>query len=346
MSDLRRHDDPCFRERIGAADGDSILVLGAYGVSNTGDEAILAGLLSLTGRERVTVISRDPAETSRMHHVRSVAIGRALPELLKHDVLVIGGGGLFSRHMGSFGRFIPLYGLLARRFGLRVSIEGVGIDSAPPSWVKCSLAWLAKRCVSLRVRDDASRALLDGERLVEVGPDLSAYMEPAAAPREFLGICEAAAGRPVVGLCLNGVDARVARRLLATIPSLVSGMPEVRFCFIPMSQHPGVRRQNDLRLADDLQGLAPELAVLRGTYAPWQILGAFGYLSAVIGMRFHSLLFAQRAGVPLIAYAYAEKCQRWLAENDTPEVELSLAALRAAVSDAVDRKAMEVYAQA
>jgi polysaccharide pyruvyl transferase WcaK-like protein len=44
-------------------------------------------------------------------------------------------------------------------------------------------------------------------------------------------------------------------------------------------------------------------------------------------MRYHSLLFATRAGVPTIPIAYADKCRTWLAERGEAAVEPDAAAL-------------------
>ncbi len=55
--------------------------------------------------------------------------------------------------------------------------------------------------------------------------------------------------------------------------------------------------------------------MLEGTPHPAALLAAYGHLAAVVGMRYHSLLFAARAGVPLIPVPYADKCDTWIAES-------------------------------
>src|SRR4029079_2093849 len=51
-----------------------ILVVGAYGYRNFGDEAILAGLLRKLGHREMTVVSRSPHETTAMHGVKAVTV--------------------------------------------------------------------------------------------------------------------------------------------------------------------------------------------------------------------------------------------------------------------------------
>ena len=45
------------------------------------------------------------------------------------------------------------------------------------------------------------------------------------------------------------------------------------------------------------------------------LLSLFGALDAVVAMRYHAYLFAERAGVPLIPIAYADKSVTWLEER-------------------------------
>ena len=48
-------------------------------------------------------------------------------------------------------------------------------------------------------------------------------------------------------------------------------------------------------------------------------------------MRYHSLLFAYDAGVPIIALPYAAKCHAWLAEHGAGSTEPTVEALTDAV---------------
>ena len=69
------------------APSDRVLVVGAYGVGNTGDEAVLAGLVRKVGvPERLTVVSRDPVATSKLHGVRAVNAWESVREL--HSAVV------------------------------------------------------------------------------------------------------------------------------------------------------------------------------------------------------------------------------------------------------------------
>jgi polysaccharide pyruvyl transferase WcaK-like protein len=305
--------------RIGQSLPEPILLLGAYGYRNVGDEAILAGLLNAIGPERqLSVISRSPAETEALHGVRAVPLRRALPELARHRSLVIGGGGLFGADLGRYGRLLPHYGLLAALSGRPVAIHGVGVDAELPFVARRLVARLAARCVELSVRDarSAERLGVDPAR-VAIEPDLSARVKasPPATAHALLRAAGLNPSRPIVGLCLTAVNEGLVVPTLQAVAEAMRRLPRMQFCFIPMSQHPFVPSHNDLLLARQLRKSEPRLAIVEGLLAPADMLSLFGSFAAAVCMRYHSLLFAARAGVPILALPYAAKCHTWLADN-------------------------------
>jgi hypothetical protein len=121
--------------------------------------------------------------------------------------------------------------------------------------------------------------------------------------------------RPVVGLALTGMRPELARAAGAAIVAAMGAMPDVEFCFIPMSRHPSVPAHDDLGFALELQGEHPRLRVVDEFAHPAVILSAFSAFASVVSMRYHGMLFADRVGVPLVPIAYAEKNLRWLADR-------------------------------
>ena len=309
---------------------DPVLVVGGYGYRNVGDEAILAALLgSLEGR-RVTVVSRLPAETAGTHRVRAVHPAAAAAELRRHRSVLIGGGGLFGRDMGTMGRFLPAFGMAAATLGKTVALHGVGIDPDLPPLTAAPLRALARRASHVQVRDRASADVLARWGVPSViGPDLATWLPPAPAAvgAALLRGAGLRLNHPVVGLCLTALGPGHPGSLSDVVGRVMDERPDLQFCFIPMSQHPFVANHNDLRLAHALQSRWPRLRVLEGTHPPDAVLSAFGHLSAVVGMRYHSLVFAARAGVPLIPIPYADKCDTWLAERSESGIEPSARAI-------------------
>ena len=323
-----------------------ILVLGGYGYRNVGDEAILAGLLREIGPDhRVTVLSRMPAETAALHGVRSIPLWQSLRALRSHRSLIVGGGGLFGRDMGALGRLLPVYGLLASASGVEVAIHGVGIDRDMRPIAARLLRQLGRRAVAITVRDQRSAGIFAEWGIgAEVVSDLSAGVEPAPARRgsEFLRRSGIDPKRPVVGMALTTVRAHQAAALERAVAHCMDELPDVQFCFIPMSQHPFVHAHNDLLLGRRLQLANPRLAVLEGSLRPDEVMAVYGGLTAAVCMRYHSLLFAERTGTPIIPVPYAPKCDAWVDEHRLERVSLEPGALLSAVRAAVGRRQMKV----
>lgn len=303
-----------------------ILVVGGYGYRNVGDEAILAGLLTTLGGRRVTVVSRSPAETTVMHGVQAIPVVAALRALGRHRTVLIGGGGIFGRDMGRIGRLLPLFGLLAKALGRRVVVEGVGVDPGMTGMQRFLVRRLLRAADRVTVRDETSaRVLRDWGIAAFVAEDLSARLvaAPARIGRQLLRGAGIDERRPVVGLCLTGVNDGLTAAVSDAVADLVERRPELQFCLVPMSQHPFVDAHNDLLLARALQRSCPQLKVVETFQPPAAVLSLFGALDAVVAMRYHAYLFAERAGVPLIPIAYADKSLAWLAERGLQAVEPS-----------------------
>lgn len=303
-----------------------VLVVGGYGYRNAGDEAMLAGLLDTIGRAGVTVVSRSPAETAATHRVEAVSISRAATELRYHHGVIIGGGGLFGRDMGRLGRMLPLAGLLATVARREVALIGIGVDADMPRTTARLVGALARRATTVVVRDTASvRVMADLGVEAVLLPDLSSAVTSsgrAAGVRHLQTIGLRPDRRPVVGLCVTALDPVLADRLAAAIEALADRLPELDFCLFPMSRHPFVDRHNDEVFARRLMAGRPRLRMLLPPDDPADVLAIFEAFSAALCVRYHSLLFAERAGIPIIPVPYAEKCRHWLADRSLEPADL------------------------
>jgi polysaccharide pyruvyl transferase WcaK-like protein len=321
--------------------GSRVLVVAAVGTGNIGDEAMLNGLLTrLGGRYRVTVASADPEATRSRHGVAALSPSSAIRGLSASDAVIIGGGSLFTRAMGARGRLIPLFGLVAIASRKPVSLVGVSLERDVPSLNGPLLRTLVRKAAEVRVRDakSASRASTWGAEAV-VEPDLSSWMpaQPLHRARELLMGSGVHFNRPIVGLCLTAVDPPLAERLRNEIPQVVAAMPELQFVLLPMSQHPTARDEDDLRFAQEIARTVPALPVLPAALDPRDVLGLFGAFDAAVCMRYHSLLFAHRSRLPVVAIPYADKCTIWLAEQGLPAYPADANAIVAALVSALER---------
>ena len=325
-----------------------VLVLGGYGVQNLGDEAILAGLLRQIAEVRnVTVVSRAPEETRALHGVQAVGPAAALLALFRSDALIVGGGGMFSSDTGPLGKYIPLFCRLALLRDIPVSFHGVGVYPSTAPGLLRSIRSLAPQFCSFTVRDAVSAELMQslGFPVRQIG-DLAESM-PVADPsvgRDLLSSAGIELGRPAVGLCLTSIRERIADQLVSAVPELIESMPDVEFCFIPISQHSSNDLHNDALFGERLRQNAPRLRILRGVHHPAKVLAAFGQLDAAVCVRFHSHVLAHRAGVPIISIPYAEKCLSWLNEHGLAGLNLDAESLTLAVTQTLAKSTRQSVA--
>lgn len=323
----------------GLRDGARVLIIAAAGTANTGDDAMLAGLLRRLGDGvRPVVTSRDPETTRHLYGIDAVPPWRALFAAASADAVVIGGGALFSAHMGARGRFIPAIGLAARALRKPVALAGVSIDASMPRAVRPLVGALARRAAFVGVRDAASVDLFEqmGAHAI-LEPDLSAWMEPAPPATVARRLREAGIDprRPAVALCLTATEPAIAAAIAHMLPQAAAAMPDVQFCFVPMSDHPGAPSHNDRHFADMLREEIPALVTLPRADRPEEALALLGAFDAAVCMRFHSLVFAHRAGVPIVAVPYAPKCDAWCDEHGIAPTPPTAKRLAAAITAAI-----------
>jgi polysaccharide pyruvyl transferase WcaK-like protein len=318
-----------------------ILVIGGYGYRNLGDEAILAGLLAELPGRRVTVVSRQPDETTALHGVDAIGIGQALTALRTHRTVVIGGGGLFGRDMGRVGRLLPAFGVMAAVLGREVVVAGVDVDGELTHAQRLFVSRLMRAAKWVGVRDRESVAILANWGVsAELGPDLSSGIRPASRASGGRLLTDAGIDlrRPLVAVALTGIRPDLGARAVGAVAAAMDAMPEIQFCFIPFSRHPFVPAHDDRTLGAMLKALQPRLVVLDEPGHPSVVLAALEHASAAVAMRYHAMVFAQRAGTPLVALPYAEKTRRFLAQAGLPAVDPDsrevTVALRAALSQA------------
>src|SRR4029079_4610293 len=102
-----------------------------------------------------------------------------------------------------------------------------------------------------------------------------------------------------------------------------------------MSVQSTVVAHNDHLLAERIRARSSRLTILDTTVHPAQVLSAFAHLAAVVAMRYDAMLFAERAGTPLVPVVYAEKNARWLDERGLEPVAAEPRALGAAAGEAL-----------
>ena len=298
---LRRHSRP-------KKSRDGVVICGAYGRGNAGDDAILEAILqemrSIDPDMPVTVLSKDPKSTRLTYRVRSVS-RMAVPvwqQAMRHAKLYINGGGSLIQDVTS-RRSLWFYLLnirAAKRAGCQVQMYGCGIGPVTRENHRKLAANVLNRYVdiiTLREPDSQAELLAMGVTV----PNIILTADPAltlpCASDDAIDSVMLRAGIPPRGryLCfalrkwkgfeekapLFGRAAQYAYETYGLTPVFMS---------VEKHQDPGA---NQLAA----QGLTIPHYFLDDAGGAGTIIGALSRMEAVVSMRLHALIFA--AGICL-----------------------------------------------
>ena len=351
---LRRHSRP-------RRDRDGVVICGAYGRGNAGDDAILEAILqemrSVDPDMPITVLSKNPGETRLAYRVRSVSRTNfsAWHRAMRRARLYINGGGSLIQDVTS-RRSLWFYLAnirAAKRAGCRVQMYGCGIGPVTRESHRRLSAKVLNRYVDvITLREPDSQEELTTMGVTE--PEILLTADPALTLRP--------AGDDEVDSVL----------LRAGIP------PRGRYLCFALRQWPGFAEKAPLfsrcaRYAYETYGFTPVFAAveqgvdsvanLMGSQGlediphyylddagrAGGIIGALSRMEAVVSMRLHALIFAAGQGIPLAGVVYDPKVSAFLRyigqENFTALESLTEEALQAMI-DCAAAQAAQPEAQA
>ncbi|MEW6522452.1 MAG: polysaccharide pyruvyl transferase CsaB [Bacillota bacterium] len=304
-----------------------VLIAGYYGFGNTGDEAILASTVTalrrLAPELRLTVLSADPATTQKNHRVRALPrldLARVAIAMSRSDLFLFGGGSLLqdTTSLRSLLYYLALLNMaLAAKKPVMVYANGFGPVSSRMGRRACR--WTLDRVDLITLRDEDSRRELESLGIarppVRVTAD-PAFLLEAASPETVdnilvrEGICRPQVGRLVVAVRYwNGLDPGA---LAGALDRLVQNTG-LQVLFVPM------HGEDDRRCSRETAALMSQPAlVLKGSYAPSELLGLIGTAHVLLGMRFHALVFAVSQAVPAAGIVYDPKVSALLSTLGLP----------------------------
>lgn len=320
-----------------------VLVVGYFGFGNLGDDAILDATLAGLRRAcspppEVVLVAGEPASAAARFGVSAVhwqdvdAIAETVRSV---DLVVIGGGGLFQdwwgvdpdllldpRHWG-----MALYAgpaILAAAMGRPVALHALGVGPLGSEPARRLAKAASDAAVSVVVRDEGSRALLEacgvepGRIAVAADPAFALNAQPgtdAGEWREALGghrgPLVAAALRPWT-VAENGPDweGEVARGLDLVIERHGAAVVLVPLQPVHHEWPPGYRSDTDVDVAGRVREAMRhhQRAVIAGTPGTaGEAAALLGACDAVLAMRLHAAVLAAIAGTPSAALAYDPK---------------------------------------
>ena len=305
------------RKRRGAAGRYGVVVCGAYGRGNMGDDAILQTVIRQLRMQDpdlpICVMTRKPVETALETGVSTVQIFHAMraSKWMKRSTLYISGGGTLLQNATSTRSLIYyLFSMIqAKKCGCRVMLYGCGAGPVRGKGNQRLVARVLNRYADqMTLRDPASRQTL--ERFGVTVPKCMVTADPA------LGM-QADTERTPEFLRKNGMDLDQKYALFVLRPW--SGMERrldavrqaaeyvyrrwdlmpVFMCFEPS------RDQNITHTAAD--GLQVPYKILTGEADCSIACGVIARSQLVVAMRLHALVFACSQDVPMVGISYDPK---------------------------------------
>src|SRR5579872_2840845 len=150
--------------------GPRIAVSGYYGCGNTGDEAVLAGIIEsfarrgAAGRAEITVLSADPDDTRQRHRLPAVdrMSMHAVRRTLRTSDLLLSGGGSLLQDTTSLRSLVYYLWIvrLARILGTPVMFYAQGIGPLRRRVSRAMVRVVADRVHYITVRDPGSARTL------------------------------------------------------------------------------------------------------------------------------------------------------------------------------------------
>ena len=300
-----------------------VLVCGAYGMHNLGDDAVLDALLaelrSIDPEMPITVLSRSPEETARDYGVDALHMFNVpgfLRVMGRCRLYVNGGGSLIQDVTSTRSLWYYLFTLwAAKRRGCKVMMYGCGIGPVN----RPGNRRLTRRVIDRSVDANTLRGSRSRETLTEFGvtkPEILVTSDPAlflkSAPEAEIDRAMAQLGLEprgsYFGLCVRRWPGMEEKALLFAAAADYAyekyGMRPVLLT---------VNSDQDEPITQQVRGLihAP-CAVASGQFPLEIMIGVIGRMQGVVAMRLHALIFAASQAVPLAAVSYDPKVASFL----------------------------------
>lgn len=317
---------------MGEGPPQTVLISGYYGFGNTGDEAVLAGILqqlsSLWPKARYLVLSGDPEKTAREHGVGAVRCHdvKNICRAMQNSTVFISGGGTLLQDVTS-SRSLYYYLLMivaARWYRLPIIIYGQGIGPLRSRWNRLVTSKVLHLSQLIIVRDRGAYEQLlawglDEKKLcLGADPVLALEAPTISEPQDKLR------DRLEKDRAVLFVSLRPWPSLEASLPTLAATLDRLcekawQIVFVPFqfdADYPVCKACSALMQSPALVWAEPLTAM--------ETLALFAEADYCLGMRLHSLIFAAVQGVPMVGIAYDPKVEEFLRELELEELAVPL----------------------
>ncbi len=310
------------REANGGRAG--VLICGAYGMGNAGDEAILdaitAEMRSIGPLMPITVLSRDPEGAEARLDVDAIHtfnVPGFLRAMRRRRLYINGGGSLIQDVTSRRSLWFYLFTLrAARRCGCRVMMYGCGIGPVRrPGGVKSTRRTISSCVDIVTLREPDSMEEL--HRFGVQGPELILASDPALtlspAPAEEIDAEFKSAGTDPRGkyICF------ALRRWPGFEQKAADFAAAARHAYEKYGLTPAfvsINHKSDGEAAATVAALLGDVprVFIPGPLPSALAIGVMSRMEVVVSMRLHGLIFAAGQGVPLVGVSYDPKVTAFL----------------------------------
>lgn len=295
------------------SDVDRILVSGAYGTKNLGDNKVLSSISRMCrdryGSVEVIATSIRPRST-----VETVGVDDAIPTVERDpinwlsvarsvDLIVIGGGSVLG---GSFIRRHAIIVGLAQFLDVKVYVVSAGICNSS-SFQKLALKHSMNAIDAITVRDvDSKTELTD----VGVSGPIEVVPDPGFLPEETVSDVSLE-GEYVLVCCRSFPPVnRIDSGAIATALDRVAARCDTNVVFLPFQR---AGDDSDIAFSEEIRRkMDSDAVLLRDEADISRVEGLVREAEAVLAIRLHSMILAAQQCTPFTAISYHRKCDSLL----------------------------------
>ena len=303
---------------------DGVIICGAYGRGNAGDDAILEAIIAemraLDPDMPLWVLSRSPKNTRRTYRVNAVYTFNVpgFRRHMRHSKLYINGGGSLMQDVTSHrSLWFYLYTIsAAKRLGCQVMMYGCGIGPIHHPDNRRRAARIMNRYADvITLRDFHSSTELASMGVTK--PEIVVSADPTvilpASPRTVAdGILETFGLDPSNHFIGFTVRPWPGFKEKAPIFAAAADYAYERYGFVPVFLPIEARLDTDAaRLVAKSIRSAP-YKILPECSCSAHTIGLFARMDVVVSMRLHALVFAAGHSVPLVGVVYDQKVSSFL----------------------------------
>ena len=313
-----------------------ILVAGAFGTGNLGDDAILNGLLRRLTHSgeilkcNIVVFSRNPYRTALQEKV--CAKRRNLLDIIRSDIVIIGGGSLFTDWDRMALKYSVL-GILSKLLSKKTVFYAVGVSSIQNPITRVLTILSLNLADEISVRDAESRAQfinLGIKKTIKIVEDPALDVEPISCElaRQFLnnfGISYN--NKVIIGVTSQFIPHEESNTtnffLLDIFSKLLREFDALQIIFIPFSTSRTLNKENDVAYGKWFQKQLKNenFVVLNCQFTPSEIMGILSICDIVISTRLHPLILSFQVNTTAIGVGVWEKVFAFCKQHNLPIID-------------------------